>query len=74
MTIISVLIHVQCLCCTYMYWCTGTIGIFKLMELVINVNRHYFVYELDNDKSFSFSVADDQEIAFGGTDGSEEDL
>ena len=46
----------------------------KLMDLVINVNRHYFVYELDNDKSLSFLVADDQEVAFGGTDGSEEDL
>lgn len=45
------------------------------MELiVINVNRHYFVYELYNDKSLSFLVADDQEVAFGGTDGSEEDL
>lgn len=58
-----------------MYWCTHTICILELMELiVINVNRHYFVYDLDNDKSFSFLVADDQEVAFGGTDGSEEDL
>ena len=57
-----------------MYWCTHTICILDLMELVINVNRHRFVYELDNDKYFSFLVADDQEVAFGGTDGSEEDL
>lgn len=58
-----------------MYWCTHTKCILELMELiVINVNRHYFVYELDNDKSLSFLVADDQEVAFGGTDGSEEDL
>ena len=50
-TIISVKIHVLCLCCSYMYWCTHTICILELMELVvINVNRHYFVYELDNDK------------------------
>ena len=44
------------------------------MEIVINVNKHFFVYELDNDKSLFFSVADDQEVAFGGTDGSEKDL
>lgn len=64
----------------HIVYTTITVCILKLIvtkqKLVININVdwHYFVSELDNDKSLSFSVADDQEVASGGTDGSEEDL